>query len=255
MKKIMMWVALLLEVVSAFGQEQIIEISTGKTTSIVLPGAIRHIDRGIRDMIVQQIKEAETVLLVKATRPGFPETNLSVITADGCLYSFLVRYQENPCQWVYEIKNKGDQGIADYAIGVLDNPAVLKGAPIKRKWDMTGKVSGIYIREPVIYYQLRIENDSPIDYDIDLMRFYIRDNKKSRKTALQENELKPLYIAGNTKKVEAFTSSTIVVALDKFTIPDAKHLVVEIIERNGGRHLLLKIRNQQYPSGDTATSC
>lgn len=109
---------------------------------------------------------------------------------------------------------------------------------------MTGKVSGIYIREPVIYYQLRIENDSPIDYDIDLMRFYIRDNKKSRKTALQENELKPLYIAGNTKKVEAYTSSTIVVALDKFTIPDAKHLVVEILERNGGRHLLLKIRNQ-----------
>lgn len=36
------------------------------------------------------------MLQVKAARHGFQETNLSVITADGKLYSFIVNYSENP---------------------------------------------------------------------------------------------------------------------------------------------------------------
>ena len=114
-----------------------------------------------------------------------------------------------------------------------------------KKWDMLVKVTGIYIHENTIYYQLQFDNQSPIDYDIDLLRFYIRDKKKAKRTAIQENEMKPLYVAGNTKSVKANTVSTIVVAFEKFTIPDAKFLAVEIKERNGGRHILLKIHNNK----------
>jgi hypothetical protein len=55
--------------------------------------------------------------------------------------------------------------------------------------------------------------------------------------------LKPLHVAGNITQVKANSGSVVVVALDKFTIPDAKNLVVQIMERNGGRHLQLKIKN------------
>ena len=77
------------------------------------------------------------------------------------------------------------------------------------------------------------------------MRFYIRDKRKAKRTAIQENEMKPLYIAGNTKSVKANSTSTLVIALEKFTIPDAKFLAIEIKERNGGRHMLLKIHNNK----------
>lgn len=63
--------------------------------------------------------------------------------------------------------------------------------------------------------------------------------------ATQENELTPLYTAGNSRQVKACNFSVIVVALDKFTIPDAKYLAVQIMEKNGGRHLLMKIHNDK----------
>ncbi|PZU80273.1 MAG: hypothetical protein DI528_22635 [Shinella sp.] len=36
----------------------------------------------------------------------------------------------------------------------------------------------------------------------------------------------------------------IVYALEKFTIPDAKRLHIEVFEKNGGRNLELSIRNK-----------
>ena len=131
-----------------------------------------------------------------------------------------------------------------YANGISDNPQTMHGIRY-RKWDMLAKVCGIYIHENIIYYQLQLNNQSPIDYDIDLLRFYIRDKRKAKRTAIQENEMKPLYIAGNTKSVKANSTSTLVIALEKFTIPDAKLLTIEIMEKNGGRHLFLKVKNNK----------
>lgn len=110
---------------------------------------------------------------------------------------------------------------------------------------MVATIDGIYIRENVIYYQLQLDNQSPIDYDIQLLRFYIRDKRKGKRTATQEQELIPLYVAGNTRQVKANRNCVIVVALDKFTIPDAKYLAVQVMEKNGGRHLLMKVRNKK----------
>ncbi|NCU05991.1 MAG: DUF4138 domain-containing protein, partial [Chitinophagaceae bacterium] len=93
-------------------------------------------------------------------------------------------------------------------------------------------------------YQLNVYNNSPIDYEIALLKFYIRDKRKSKRTAIQENELKPLHISGNTRQVNAFASNMITVALDKFTIPDAKRFVIQLMENNGGRHLQLKLNNR-----------
>ena len=107
-------------------------------------------------------------------------------------------------------------------------------------WDMESGIIGIYIKDNTIYYQLRINDNGPIDYDIDFIRFYIRDKKRSRRSATQENELKPIYISGNTRQVKAGRRTTIVAALEKFTLPDAKYLAIEINEHNGGRHMFIQ---------------
>ena len=51
--------------------------------------------------------------------------------------------------------------------------------------------------------------------------------------------------ASNTTQVKANGTSSIVVALNKFTIPDAKYLAVQIMEKNGGRHLFMKVSNNK----------
>jgi hypothetical protein len=52
-------------------------------------------------------------------------------------------------------------------------------------------------------------------------------------------------MAGNISQVKGNSQNVIVVALEKFTIPDAKYLAVQVMEKNGGRHLLLKVNNNK----------
>jgi conjugative transposon TraN protein len=219
-------------------------ISTEKTTSLVFPFAILHVDRGTQSVLVQPVKESPTILLVKAASKGFPETNLSVVTEDGSVYTFVICYDNNPAQWVYHLPVNKTATLATYANGILDNPKTMRGIK-DSKWDMLIKVSGIYIKDDVVFYQLNISNQSPVDYDIELLRFFIHDKKKGKRIAVQENELKPLYVAGNISKIKANSSSVIVVALDKFTIPDAKYMAVQMMEKNGGRHLFMKVSNKK----------
>jgi hypothetical protein len=223
---------------------QSVQITTDKTTSLIFPFSIRHVDRGTKDILVQPVKESDNILLVKAAVKDFSPTNLSVVTTDGSMYSFSVQYAVTPNIWVYQVPPQKRASLETYANSILDNPLTMRGIH-DYSWEVEGRITGIYIKDQVIYYQLRLNNQSPIDYDIDFLRFYIRDKRKGKRTATQENEIKPLYVAGNTSQVKANSQTTVVVALEKFTIPDAKYLAVEINEKNGGRHLQLKIGNRK----------
>jgi Bacteroides conjugative transposon TraN protein len=244
MKQLLCLVCVIGMLVSSFAQTSSLFVTTNKTTSLIFPFAIKHIDRGSNDIIVQQVSEADNILLVKASGKDFPETNLTVITGDGSVYNFSVDYQNSPAEFVKRLPSQSSASVATYANSILDNPKTSHGMA-DHNWDMIVRVSGIYIKENVIYYQLQFNNLSPIDYDIDFVRFYIRDKTKSKRTANQENELIPLYIAGNTASIKAASKSVIVVALQKFTIPDAKYLAIEINEKNGGRNLSMRVKNRK----------
>jgi conjugative transposon TraN protein len=208
---------------------------------------------------VQQVKEAENILLVKAAKVKFPETNLSVITSDGNLYSFSVKYDSLACLLVYRLSKQSSNSISGvlfkervmnnaeietYAKSVFNKTKTISGIRYK-KWQMLGRVNGIYIKDDVMFFRLLLENRSSIDYDIDFIRFYLHDDKISKRTATQEQELKPLRIIGNTPKVKADNKRVSVFAFEKFTIPDAKSFLIEVAEKNGGRHLLLKVTNEK----------
>lgn len=244
MKRIVCLICGCLMLVSGFAQNSSLAIATDKTTSLIFPFPVRHVDRGTKDVLVQQVKEADNILLVKAAFQKFPETNLSVVTDDGSVYTFRVSYADDPSIWVWHIPVQNETTLSTYCNGILDNPRTMKGIK-DHSWDMLSKVTGIYIKGNVIYYQLQLENRSPIDYGIELLKFYIRDKKKGKRTAIQENELKPLCISGNTSLVKANSASAIVIALEKFTVPDAKYLAIQIMEKNGGRHLMMRVHNNK----------
>jgi conjugative transposon TraN protein len=95
-----------------------------------------------------------------------------------------------------------------------------------------------------MYYQFKIENNSAISYDIDQLRFFIRDQKKSKRTASQQIEVSALYVHGQNTRVEGQSEQVLVFALPKFTIPDNKLLQVQLMEKGGGRHLALSTKNR-----------
>ena len=229
--------------VSSFAQTPNLQIATDKTISLIFPYPIRHVDRGTKDVLVQPVEESSNILLVKAASKNFPETNLSVVTDDGSVYSIAVAYGESST-WIYRFPVQLKTSVSTYANSILDNPKTMIGIR-DASWDMMARVVGIYIKDDVIYYQLDLQNGSPIDYGINFLRFYIRDKKKAKRTAVQENEITPLYVAGNISCLKANTHNSIVVALNKFTIPDAKYLAIEIVEKNSGRNLLMKVNNRK----------
>lgn len=229
-----------------------------KTTNLIFPYAIKSVDRGSRDVLVQQAKSVENVLQVKAGKQNFEETNLTVITADGQLYSYVLSYADNPPVLTIRFAGNMDTIGSDAffsetgtneatihmdAAKIASEKGNMRGLKDK-KYGIQLQLCGTYIRNGVLYCRIRIQNRSNIDYDIDQLRFYIRDQKRNKRTATQELELKPLHVNGDPSAVAAQSQQVFVYALPKFTIPDKKYLAVQLMEKNGGRHLRLKIHNK-----------
>lgn len=242
MKRIVSMICVCFAIVATHAQTKL-NITTDKTTSLVFPFAIKHVDRGTSSVLAQQIKEAPEILLVKAAAKDFTETNLSVVTEDGSVYAFTVNYDNKPSVWVLYLPVNRTATISSYANMILDNERIAKRIKDK-KYNMQAGVKGIYIKDNIIYYQLYINNEGTIDYDVDLLRFFIKDKKRSKRTAVQEVEQKPVFTSGNYSKVKGNNKTVFVMALEKFTIPDKKYLAVRITEKNGGRHFLIKINNK-----------
>jgi conjugative transposon TraN protein len=231
-------------------------IAYSKTTNLVFPFAIKSVDKGSPDILVQKAKGLENILQVKAAQKGFFQTNLTVVTADGKLYSFVLDYNEEfpqlnltlnktkpDGQEIYfsdEITNEKD--IQEYSKLALYDKKKLRGQK-ESKYDIDLKLNGIFIREQVMYYRIKVTNHSKINYEIDELRFFIRDAKKIKRTASQEIEITPIYILNDVDKIQAEAENIFVFALPKFTIPEKKYLAIQLMEKNGGRHLEEDVKN------------
>lgn len=228
-----------------------------KTSNLIFPYAIKSVDRGSNDILVQKAKGMENILQLKAAKQNFKETNLTVITSDGKFYSYTVIYSDSISALNIQFSNNGndedvknlfpesmnDANIQTNAKKIMNEERTVFG--VKDKKDgIKIQLLGVYIAEDIIYYQLKLQNHSNINYDIDQFRFFICDQKKLKRTAAQEIEIKPLYIEANRPAILGKTEQVFVFALPKFTIPDKKVLKVQLMEKNGGRHLKIKVRNK-----------
>lgn len=240
---------------AAFAQEQVqrLEITFSKTTSLVFKYPIVSVDRGSDDVIAQKVREVENTLQIKATRKNFPETNLTVITADGKLHHFYLNYAEKALKQTFHL----DSTVVDVGFTNGANLKVFErkvdrilarvpqsGCQGDSRHKIKFSLNGIYINAGEVFYDLTIRNRSNIRYDIQSLRFFIRDRKKAKRTASQEIELTPGYVSAKSQRVNGRASLRVVYVLDKFTIPDAKRLDIELFEKNGGRNLKLRIGNQ-----------
>nr|WP_309758914.1 conjugative transposon protein TraN [Flavobacterium sp.] len=260
---------LLLLTISAFAQQtdknrlskidpDSLTIAYSKTTNIVFPYAIKSVDRGSQDILVQKAKGLENMLMIKAAQKGFFQTNLTVVTADGKLYSFVLNYDEKSPQLnltVNKIKPEGqeiyfssetgnEENVQEYSKLAFYDKKKIRGEK-ERSYDIDFQFNGIYIRDDVMYYRIKVTNNSKINYDVDQLRFFIRDTKKVKRTASQEIEITPIYILNNVVKIDGEAENTFVFALPKFTIPEKKYLAIQLMEKNGGRHVELHVKNKK----------
>jgi conjugative transposon TraN protein len=225
-------------------------ITCNKTTNLLFPFEIISVDRGSSDVLVQKAKGVDHVLQVKAGRKHFSETNLSVITRDGKLYSFTVCYADRLSELNYTFgKVEQGAGISNMAT-VQATAKQITQAPggghglQKRKYQLQLRLQPIWVKEEVLYFPLQLTNFSNLSYPVGSLRFYLRDKKTAKRTAVQEVELQPLFIHHPLQHLEGNSRQCTLVALPQFTLPDQKCLYLEVQEQQGGRHLSLKVGNR-----------
>lgn len=233
-----------------------LQIGFSKTTSIIFPYTIKSIDKGSAEVLVQKAKGVENILLVKAAKQHFFQTNLTVVTSDGKLYVFVLNYDDS-CpdlnfkaenavaasrDVLFSLENENQKRIEQCALAAYSKKKQISGLK-KSKYQIRLEVNGIFIQQDVLYLRIVFENKSKINYDIDQLRFFIRDQKKSKRTASQEIELQPLYATSSSSVIPYKSEIIKVYALEKFTIPENKYLTLQMIEKSGGRHLEVDINN------------
>ena len=248
-----------------------IEAGFSKTVHILFPSPVTYIDIGSMDIIAGKADGAGNVVRVKAAVRNFTtETNLTVITEDGGFFTFDVHYAENPAVSTVNIsapkqpavENGSTQPEPASAEGrvLLQEVGREKPATVKRvlgdiyrqnRMDVKGvrtkkygigvEVLGIYVHNDVIYIHTMISNETNISFEVDARQFIVADRKLAKRTAQQQTPLEILRVCNDPTVVRGHQRQRTVFALQKFTIPDDKVLLLEIIERNGARHQTVEI--------------
>lgn len=105
-------------------------------------------------------------------------------------------------------------------------------------------LKGLYSHNGLLYFHTELRNKSNVPFDIDFITFKIVDKKVAKQTAMQEQVLLPLRAYNYITCVAGQKSGRTVFTLQKFTIPDDKQLIVEMHEKNGGRHQSFIVENE-----------
>lgn len=249
-----------------------VQVTYNKTVHIVFPAAIRYVDLGSVNLIAGKADGAENVLRIKASVENFPgETNFSVITDDGSFYSFNAQYAREPEMLNVEMNDLLQRRVE--ATGDPANNSTGKDVKIPELGDNTPSLTdlimksvyrnnerrirhlgckrfgiqmllrGLYVHEGLYYFHTLVRNTSNVAFDVDFIRFKIVDKKVAKRTAIQETTLQPVRSYNEELVINGQSTVRTVYVLPKFTIPDDKLLVMELFEKNGGRHQIIRVEN------------
>ena len=231
----------------AFGQDTIF-VSQKKVTSIQFPVNITSPVNADRSLSAS-IKEAN-VLSISAVSNAFKPSKLEVKTVDGKSYFFPVAYSFGRSG---QLKRIGK--IESYQKSVPEIRTVktvsqqlaeeigIRSVSFNRSGSIKSQLGSISISGTKLFYKLRIKNNSNLNYDIDFIRFYIRDLKTAKRTVTQEQEILPVQSHGyDDKTIEANSVAVYVFTLNKFPLANDQALCVEVYEKAGSRHQYLKVK-------------
>ena len=245
-----------------------VQVTFAKTVHIIFPSAVRYVDLGSNWIIAGKADGAENVIRVKATTEGFPgETNFSVICEDGSFYSFNARYAHEPEMLNIEMKDFLENGdTTDFSHTRMniyfrelagESPLLVKlimqsiykedRREIRhlgcKRFGVQFLLKSVHSHNGLFYFHTETKNRSNVAFRTDFIRFKIVDKKVPKRTAIQERVIDPVRIYNEVLVTEGKSDVRTVYAVPQFTIPDDKLLVIELFEKDGGRHQTIRVEN------------
>lgn len=245
-----------------------LEVTFSKTVHIIFPATIRYVDLGSADLLAAKADGTENVLRVKAARKGFPgESNLSVIIDDGNYYSFNVKYADEPVKLSVEMSDIIHSSATGASRGnntevyledlggespLLVNRIMQSIYKNNRRevkhigciqFGMQYTLKGIYSHNNLMYLHTELKNSSNVPFNVDYISFRIVDRKVAKRTAIQQQSIVPLRAYNQLMVIGGKKTERTVFALPRFTLPEGKQLLIELNEKDGGRHQSFTLKN------------
>lgn len=245
-----------------------VQVTFAKTVHIIFPSAVRYVDLGSDWIIAGKADGVENVIRVKATTEGFPgETNFSVICEDGSFYSFNARYAHEPEILNIEMKDFLENGdTTDFSHTRMniyfrelgnESPLLVKlimqsiykedRREIRhlgcKRFGVQFLLKSVHSHNGLFYFHTETRNRSNVAFRTDFIRFKIVDKKVPKRTAIQERVIDPVRSYNEVLVTEGKSDVRTVYAVPQFTIPDDKLLVIELFEKDGGRHQTIRVEN------------
>lgn len=243
----------------------VIYVNDNQQSHLIFPDKIIYVDYGTVNVEVVKASGVDNIVAVRATDSFKEQTNVTVVTQSGKFYTFDLAYAEKPSFLSFVVDPAANA--ASKRVALLDNKELNSvqrenlRKEVNSRFQTLNKlhkdyagirfaITNIFIDSDILFFKFKLTNYSNIDYVPDFVRFYIQDSKIRKKTAIQQIEQTPLFFFDLPERVAAHDTKSFTAALNKFTIPDKKKLIIELQEREGGRHFIYKLGNDPIISAE-----
>ena len=235
------------------------------TMALFFPSEIKQGITGSEHFVFTYNREKEQNLGLLQAVKGNP-SNLLVITTDGKVYSYILKYAEhleNPNRFISVQESIGDaerepkeemepREDLDLNISVNDSLELLRRScesllNLPEEKHIRKKEEGIVLSLKNLKYhgdnvflQFEIENKSGVRFDFDYLKIFKINGNKKRNSSYQELPLEPVYVYNKPSQILPNTKVKMVYVVPKFNIAKSEKMTVRLQELHTNRNLELR---------------
>lgn len=231
-------------------------VNNSNTTEMFFPADIVYCRQGNEEVI--GVEYYNNMVTVGTTFDQFNPTNLFVVDQELNTYEITLIHKNANETYSYNFDD-GRKYIAHVDVNSIDmdnligklhykKRNIFSVGVIKNKFEMS--LANLYVFQDYMFFVFDIKNFSNIDYDVDFVKCFLRDLKKSKNAIEQEVQYDPVEQKDFDTKILGKSENRFVLAFRKFTIPDNKVFEIEMFEKGGGRHMKLSVLNEYILSAE-----
>lgn len=231
-------------------------VNNGNTTEIFFPADVLYLRQGNEEVF--GVEYYNNMVKVGTTFEAFDPSNLFVIDRNLNTYEITLS-NGNAHTYSYDLDD-GREYVAHVDVNSVEMDKeinklryrrrnIFSLGVIKNKFEMS--LANLYVKGNFMYFVFEIKNFSNIDYDVDFIKCFLRDQKKAKNSIQQEILYDPVEQKDFERKIPGKSENRFVMAFRKFTIPDDKVFDIEMFEKGGGRHMKLSVLNEYILSAES----
>lgn len=259
MKKFICLLLLALPITPSYGQKALDTLYANKreVLSIFFDRPIEKAITGSSHFAFTFNREAHENLGLLQANPG-PVSNLLVRTAGEGIYSFVLAYRDTLPHFTHFVDSTKRVGppntekqteeerkalpeqVAQICEQMLEKKLTLHS--LKKAHGIGLQVADPFYHGDYVYIRYALENDSPINYEVDSFMLYRILGNTTRKASLQILPLSPAFAYKKPSMVPQGVTTHFVLVYPKFTLGKHESLKVTLREKRGSRNCEYKLR-------------